>query len=80
MCCENDNKPLLPGYKKFIVIPRLAGLDFAQGTIPTPAKNIEIKYSKIDCCIEMNFPPVLQAVLDGTPVVPGTYRIPSASS
>lgn len=35
-------KPLAPGYKKYLVEPSLAGLEWIKGRVPTPEGNIEV--------------------------------------
>lgn len=35
-------KPTAPGYKEFVVEPKLGGLEWMEGTVPTPDGNIEV--------------------------------------
>jgi hypothetical protein len=35
-------KPTVPGYKEFVVEPKLGGLEWMEGTVPAPDGNIEV--------------------------------------
>lgn len=46
--------PLKAGFKEFKVAPIPCGIEFANGSIPTPSGNIEISWEKVDEIIEVS--------------------------
>ena len=46
-------RPLEPGFKKILIQPRLCGLRWARGSVPSPFGKIEVSYEDKDDCFDV---------------------------
>lgn len=71
-------RPLEPGFRKFAFVPKSCGLQFAWGTVPTPAGDICVKWSAENRLLKasITIPHGLSAKLaDGTELHAGEHEI-----
>ena len=71
-------RPLLPGYQRFLIDPQPAGLDFAEGKVPTPYGNISVfwrKKTKSQYEIKLLVPPGTVAIMDGMEYIAGSHQV-----
>jgi alpha-L-rhamnosidase len=57
-------RPLEPGFRKFAVCPRCAGLDFIKGSVPTPYGEIRARWQRAagKTVVEVEYPGCLEMV------------------
>jgi hypothetical protein len=46
-------RPLEPGFRRIRIEPRLCGLKWAKGSVPTPAGRVDVCCHETDDCFEM---------------------------
>ena len=66
-------RPSAPGFVEFTIAPQFGDLDFAEGTYPTPAGGIDVRWWRKDATteVEINSPPGLKGIF----VIPKDHRL-----